>query len=438
MRFFAYQGTDLHGRPTQGTIQASNADDAGRLLQEGGVRTTTMRELSAAGAPPVPAPRAAPRPASVSTPIVRPSAPVPKPQPAPVAAAPATYAVRDVGNKTSFFFFEALGRLLRSGIAPNRALEELGRQARKAWFGERLRWAAGAAARGVSLADALEACACFPSGAVGTIRAGEASGAVPDACLQAAAGCEQAHKLGTRCSAMTIMFFFIAVFAPLATAFVHGSVDSMERQADANSSLPAVQTAASSIGAQIGHLLPLALPWWIVLFGSWRLWLTPRLRRARHRAVLLVPILSGRAREESLARSSWALTELARAGISPARAMLLAADACPNLVIADRFRDEAHRMGETTKLSSALRATGLMDAQLVDVVENGELAGDVPGAVASVHRITGAEFERKNATAHTRIWFVLYPILGVAVAVIVGLLYKTLYLGLFHAMLKDT
>lgn len=448
MRFFAYQGHDSYGRPAQGTIQASSADEAGRLLQEGGVRVASVRELTASGAAPAQAPRpATPRPTapraplSAPAPAVRPSVSEGAPRSPATPAAPAsnaTFPVRDLGNKASFFLFEAMARLLRSGIAPNRALEELSRQANKPWVSERLGWASGAVAAGMSLADALEACACFPTGAVGTLRAGEASGAVPDACLQAAAGCEAAHRLGTRCAAMTIMFFFVAVFAPIAVAFVHGSVDSMERQADANSSLPAASTAASSIGAQLGHMLPTMLPWWIVLFGGWRLWLTPRLRRARHRAVLLTPILAGRAREESLARASWALTELARAGMAPARSMLLAADACPNLIVADRFRDEAQRMGETTRLSSALRATGLMSPQLVDVVENGELAGDVPGAVSSVFRATGAEFERQNSTAHTKIWFVLYPILGVIIAVIVGLLYKTLYLGLFHAMLKDT
>ncbi len=426
MRFFSYQGTDRHGKPTQGTIQAATADEAGRLLLGGGVQTSSVRELGAAGAPAA----AAPRP-----PAARPAA-----APAPLAASAAVQAFkpRDAGNKTGFFFFEALGRLLRSGIAPNRALEELGRQARKAWLGERLTWASGAVGAGMSLAEALETCACFPTGAVGTIRAGEASGAVPDACLQAGSGCEHAHKLGARCGAMTIMFLFVAAYLPIGLAFVRGSIDSMERQADANSSLPIASTAATSIWSQLVHILPWALPWWIVVFGSWRLWLMPRMRRVRHRAVLLVPILSGRARDESLARSSWALTELSRAGIAPARAMLLAADACPNLIYADRFREEAGRMREGTKLSTALRATGLLDPQLVDVVENGELAGDVPGAVASVHRATGAEFERKDSTAHTRIWFVLYPILGVMVAVIVGLLYKSLYQGLFHAMFKDT
>lgn len=331
-----------------------------------------------------------------------------------------------------------MGRYLKSGVAPNRALEELGQRGQKPWFGERLLLASEAVGKGASLAESLEACQCFPTGCIGTIRAGEASGALPEACFQAAHGCEQAHKLGSRCGYMTIMFVFFALFAPIAVAIVNGSVDAMERQADNNSTLPAAQTAATSMWGQLKHMLPIVLPWWIVVIGGWRLWLTHRFQRIRHQAIFVVPILSGRAREESLARASWALTELARAGIPPAQSMYLAADACPNLIIADRFRDEARRMHEGTKLSMAMRNTGLMDPQLVDVVENGELAGDVPGAVASVHRATSAEFERKDATAHTRIWFVLYPILGVAIAIVVGILYKTLYLGEFHAMLKDT
>ncbi len=439
MRFFAYEGADAQGRPVQGTIQAATGPDAQRLLQGGGMRNVKVRELSAVGVPA--AAPASSRPVSppvVQTPMAG-ASPRPAPAPAPVVSAVApTVRYRKAGNKTSFFLFEALGRYIRSGIAANRALEELGQRARQPWLGERLSAASAAVAKGASLADALEACHCFPTGVVGTIRAGEASGAVPDACAQVALGCEQAHKLGSRCAWMTIMFVFFALWLPIGLSFVHGSVAAMEAQADANGTLPAGATAAAKIGGQLRHNLPWALPWWIAVIGGWRLWLTHQVERTRHRAVLVVPILSGRAREESLARIAWALTELSRAGVPPHRALRIAADAAPNLLIADRFREQADRMREQDRLSAAMRATGYLAPQLVDVVENGELAGDVPGAVASVHRATSAEFEQKNATAHTRIWFVLYPILGVLVAVVLANLYKILFTGEIHAMLKDT
>lgn len=429
MRFFAYEGADGQGRPVQGTIQAATSGDAQRLLQGSGMRQVKVRELTAVGVSPG---RAIAVPASRST-----AAPHPPPLSAAAPVAVTRHRRRAAGNKTSFFFFEGLGRYLRSGVAANRALEELGQRANKPWLGERLLEASAAVAKGGSLADSLDACNCFPTGSVGTIRAGEASGALPDACQQAAAGCEQAHRLGARCAVMTIMFVFVALWLPIGLSIVHGSVDAMEAQADANSSMPPGATAMAKMWVQLRRNLPWALPWWISVIGAWRLWLAHPLERVRHRAVLLMPILSGRAREESLARVSWALTELSRAGTPPHRALRIAADAVPNLLLADRFREEADRMREQDKLSVALRATGLIDPQLVDVVENGELAGDVPGAVASVHRATSAEFEQKNNTAHTKIWFVLYPVLGVLIAVILGVLYKTLYLGMFHAMFKD-
>ena len=428
MRFYAYRAIDPGGRTVEATLQAPSVDAARRLLLAGGYRVVGLHEL----------------PAGEARPVARPATSPPKPRTSPVVAqpvvatAPTVFRERDAGDKASFFLFEQLGRLLRSGIAANRALEQLSGQSRKPWLGERVRWASGAVAKGMSLADALDACRCFPTGAVGTIRAGEASGAVPDACTQAAMGCEQAHKLGTRCAAMTIMFFVVALYFPVGLAMVHGSVASMEAQADANSTLPITATYAAKVREEFGRILPVAIPFWIVLFGGWRLWLTPRMRRARHRAVLLTPVLWGRAREESLARASWALTELARAGISPSRSMALAADACPNLVYAERFREGAGRMREADKLSTAMRATGLLDPQMIDIVENGELAGDVPGAVASVHRATATEFERKNTTASTKIWFVLYPILGIIVGIIVATFAKTIFLGEMHAMFKDT
>ena len=424
MRFFSYQGTDRQGMPTHGTIQASSAEEAGRLLLGGGVRASGLRELGA--------PTAVPRPSIVETPrsaVVETLA---------VPTSPTVFRERDVGNKASLIFFDGLGRLLRGGIAANRALEQLAGQSRKAWLGERLHWASQAAAGGMSLADALDACACFPSGAVGTIRAGEASGAVPDACAQAAMGCEQAHKLNMRCGVMSAMFIFIALYLPVGIALVRGSVDSMEAQGDANGTLPIWGTLLGKVGLHLRGVLPLVLVWWAVVIGGWRLWLRPFARKARHRATLVMPFMAGRARDESLARVAWALTELARAGLSPARSMLLAADAAPNLVYAARFREEAKRMGEGTALSTAMRATGLLDPQLVDIVENGELAGDVPGAVSSVHRATATDFERKDATVHTRIWYVLLPILAVMVIAIIYHFFKAIVEGEIHAMLKDT
>ena len=427
MRFYSYQGTDSQGRPTQGTLQASSAEEAGRLLLGGGVRASGIRELGAATATSRPVAPPKPRPA-------------PTPTPVPVASThqPMTWVPRDAGDKASFFLFEQLGRLLRSGIGANRALDELGRQCRKPWLGERLRWASMAVAEGMSLADALEGCACFPTGVVGTIRAGEASGAVPDACVQAARGCEQAHRLGTRCAIMTTVAILIALYVPLGIALTRGSVDSMEAQADANGMLPVWSTFLGRVWTHLLGILPFALAWWAALLVGWRLWLTPRFREVRHRAVLGAPFLGGRAREESLARVSWALTELARAGLSPARAMGFAADASPNLVLAARFREQARLMGESGRLSTALRATGLLDPQMIDVVENGELAGDVPGAVASVHRATGMEFERKDATAATKIWYVVLPVLGVVVLAIIYHMFKAIVGGEIHAMLKDT
>src|SRR5207244_1192829 len=120
MRFFAYHGTDNQGHATQGTIQAPSADEAKRLLTGGGVRTTSVRELSPATAAPAARP--------ISTPIVQPvvrAAPVAAPQPAVMPTAKYRFA----GNKTSLFFFDGLGRYLRSGVAANRALEELGQRA---------------------------------------------------------------------------------------------------------------------------------------------------------------------------------------------------------------------------------------------------------------------------------------------------------------------
>lgn len=435
MGFFAYRATDSQGQTTEGTIQAATAADAHRLLTGGGLRVLGVSEMGAATAsrPPVPAHR------PVSSPVNRPVAvSTPQPVAAPKRVLAAPYVApfpgvkpRSMGNYRARFFFEQLGRYLMTGVAPHQALHELAQRARKSWIAERMEMAAQAVAKGTALSDALEACRMCPPGAYGTLKAGEASGALPDACMRVGDQAEKSFRLAFRCHWMSFYFILTALIAPYLFAMVEGTNDTIADQWEHDGQLPAVGTAAHHWGAHFAQTLPYALLLDVAIVLAFWLWLSRPLQMFRHRLSLNVPILGPRAKDESLSRFSWALTELSRAGIPPNQAFRLAAEACPNLAMAERLRNEAAAMREQEKLSVALRRSNLLEPQLVDVVENGELTGDVPGAVSSVQRITGDSFERRDNSAHTKIWMILYPIIGITIAIILRQLYVNLLLGYF-------
>ena len=184
MAFFSYQGTDGQGRPTQGTIQAPSAEEAGRLLRSGGVRASSVRELGAASPP---------RPVA-STPVVQ-ARPLSMAAPKAVAAAPAPYVRTRMGtDKERFFLFSQMAAAYRAGISPYQSLSEIAaRSAEK--YRPALQQAALAVRDGGSLADALAPYEdLFPDHAIATVRAGETGGFVPDALDEVSRQAEEAHK----------------------------------------------------------------------------------------------------------------------------------------------------------------------------------------------------------------------------------------------------
>jgi len=92
-------------------------------------------------------------------------------------------------------------------------------------------------------------------------------------------------------------------------------------------------------------------------------------------------------------------------------------------------------MKESDKLSSALRRTNLLPFEYGSIVETGEITGDVPRALESVHRASDAEFQAQNATAVTRSSLFFYILLGVLILFVSAWLLTKYYSGLINTIL---
>src|SRR5205085_2036438 len=77
---------------------------------------------------------------------------------------------------------------------------------------------------------------------------------------------------------------------------------------------------------------------------------TRPIRHFRHEVGLKVPVLGGRARNESVTIFTWVLSKLARGGVPPFRSWEMSVDSVPNLAMQDRLRHAGVMMNEGTRL----------------------------------------------------------------------------------------
>ena len=94
-------------------------------------------------------------------------------------------------------------------------------------------------------------------------------------------------------------------------------------------------------------------------------------------------------------------------------------------------------MSEQDKLSTALRRAEVLPPEFGDIVQTGEITGDIPRALESVHRATDADYRAKNETAAARSGIILYIILGVVIVIISAILLTKYYGGLIHTILGE-
>ena len=218
---------------------------------------------------------------------------------------------------------------------------------------------------------------------------------------------------------------------------VQGALASIKQQDTAGGELPVMATLGKAVGKSLLHDLPLTL----LIFGSiWAFiaWFNSMpMRQFRHMIIIRTPVLGGRAMAESMARLTWAMGMVSRGGLSPQQTFLLGLQSVPNLFVQQKLKEEGQRMGESDKLSVALRRSDLLPVEYGNIVETGEVTGDVPRALEHVARATDADFQARNATAVTSSSFILYGILAVMITILAAWLLTAWYGGLIQAIPTD-
>ncbi len=429
----------------EGTLQATDSNAARLALTNAGYAVTAIHEQGSVASKPA-------RPPAVQ----RPAVPVPRPSPtfAPrplrppeIASAVQVNAITGSGSKPSgiktkpgkdkhlFFLFTQLGSYLRSGINPAQALNDLVNRT-PALYHASMQHAAQVVSEGGRLSDAFEAYPyLYPPDVIGVMRAGETAGFLPEAMDEIAAKMGASHHLRRRLFYFLFMFVGIVVSTPFVLGVVEGSLKSIKLQDDAGGSLPVAKTLGSAVMGSFLKDLPISLVVFASLYGFWAWFNSMKMREFRHKVIMRTPVIGNRARAEAMARFTWAMTMISRGGLSPQNTFLLALQSVPNLAIRKDLEVQGQQMKESDKLSTALRKTNLLPFEYGSIVETGEITGDVPRALESVHKASDAEYQAQNATAVVRSSFGLYIIFGVLILIISAWLLVKYYDGLIKTIL---
>jgi type II secretory pathway component PulF len=448
MPYFRYTATDPKGQVLSGTIDAPDAEAARFTL---GQRGFQVRDIDGAaptaprGGGPIPQIILDPA-ASVSTrPVPAAPTPVPAPRSAPpppsraAAAPPARPAppsdlrIGRSDKRTNFFIFSQLASYARSGVAPHQAYEQIAQQQAREDYRRSLMDAAAAASNGEPASDVFDRYdRLYEPHIAGALRCAEVAGFVPEALARLADHQERSHRFRRKFLYLTVMLLIALAMIPIGTSLIRGALETISRQWEADGQLPAVETAARTIGESLVAMLPYGLAGFVLLAVLVRVWNAYRLRPLRHRLVLALPGLGNRVRAESLAWVAYCMTQVSKAGISPQRTLELAAGAAPNLAVRDELLREARGMREAERLSSVLLRSRLVPETYAMMVQNGELTGDVPGALESVAKTAASDYDFQDDTSPRILTFALYVVVALIVGTLVAYMAKTWYMGLFE------
>lgn len=274
--------------------------------------------------------------------------------------------------------------------------------------------------RGESLSDAVRAHPeTFPPLYGNLVKAGEASGALPEVLQRLIEHYERMHSMRGKITQaltypvivlllgiVTVIFAMVKIVPQFISVF-----------ANMNVALPASTRFLIATSDFFRHngLLVAAIAVGLGVLVS-RFAKTERGMRVIDRLKLRMPLVKGIVANGIYASFARTLQTLLSNGVSVINALRITEETVGNSVIADELRHVRERVTDGTTISGPLAAGGVFPKMMTDLLAIGEQTGDMPSALGHIGRRYESEMD-KNIKVFTA---ALEPILIVFVAAIVG------------------
>jgi type II secretory pathway component PulF len=433
---FRYSAFDRQGRTVDGTVEATSRGEAAVTLNAQGLLVERLEDAMAGPRPVLPHRETAPAPPRPVPTAGTPISSGPTPVPATAHAVPTRAPSRR--NRHLMVIFTQLHSLLKAGIAPHRAFEQIASGASSGRYRAALQDAASEAASGRPVSQALARHpSLFPPHVAPTLEAAEVGGFLPEAAARLADTAEVADRLARRSGWYVVTVFGLLASFPVSLAFIRaalGSWDAQEASGGTIAPIPLLMRQLVEAGGSALVAGGIFLGFAILVSLLWR---SGRTERFRHRLAARTPLIGRRVRSESLARFAWTLSRLSKAGLSPYRAWSMAAATAPNLAIREALESAGSGTLEGVKASEMLQRVRVVPEEFSRIVETGELAGDVEGALARVAAISDNEFQGHAESEPRLVQVMVYPLLGILTLILAAILYTTWYGSLIQKILGE-
>lgn len=421
MPIYDFQG-QKQGSPAKGQISADNVSQALKALSQQGIQVQKIQPSPGQASP---APQASPKKPSLNlAPLADPlgspnsllNQPVQQrvsPHQGPTTMDDSVIRTRPAKDSERSVYFVQLADMTRGGIPVPHALSVLADRVKHSALSEASLRMAAETGEGRSLADSM---ARYPDlffpGHVGGVRAGEAGGYLPDAFRALADQCRVQANMNKRywwAWAAFLNTFLVFLLFTLMRGVVIRGIDFVNGKNDgSNTFFGGVQDSLFSPWGILFIFLSLGL-----IFVGWAKNQTFT-RPLRHKLGAVFPILKKRANGEALSVFTWHLSRLAKSGLSPFRTWNMAAEAVPNMEIAQKLSQQGKNLGDSAKLSDLYAGLPNVSWEVTSMVQTGEMTGRLGEALdqASAIEMAKAQDAEKNFTWRMGCWAALVVIGG--------------------------
>ncbi len=407
MPVFAYEAINNDAQKVKGDVTADSKDQAIKLIQEKGLRPTRLQMQKDA-------------PAKRAVPGVEQAAPKKK---GPLFKG---------GVKTAEIvtFTTQLSTLQDAGLPIVRSLNILEEQQKPGRLKDELEAISEEVEQGSTFSEALSKYPkSFNKLYISMVKAGEAGG-VLDVILRRLAGfMEKSQKLRKKVKgALIYPAAVITVAAAILVVIMLFVVPAFEKMfADIGQSLPAPTQLLLSTSQAIQtywFLLP-GIPI-LLVFSMKMVARTERGERALDAFKLKMPVFGNIIKKSSVARFCRTLGTLIASGVPILEVLRIVRDAVGNVIISNAIEDVHSSIREGDTIADPLRASGIFDELLVNMIDVGEETGELDKMLMKI----ADNYEMDVDVAVEGMSSLLEPVLIVGMGLVVGFIVVSLFLPL--------
>ncbi len=418
---FAYIARSSTGERVEGTVEAGDKRAALIQIERQGLVPVSVQEGSAP-------------PPNKSKTVDKPKAGAPvKASRLGLNLAPARAARQPrMGVRDLLLFSRELSDLLQSGMTLGNALNTLSKRKMRGGQDKIVQGLRDDIIKGISLSDALTQWPkTFGNLYVSMVRAGEASGQVPEALERLCKHFERVQEAREKvigaltypaivlgAGFLTMIFVMLVVIPKFAAVF-----------ADLGGTLPLptrILLGASSFLLKWGWAVGLAA---IFLIGTFRKWVKTEKGRFKWDGLQLrLPVFKHIVSANAFAQFARTLGALLQNGVPVLNALSIVENTVGNTVIAGEIREARTRVTDGSTISKPLAAGKVFPPLLTDMLAVGEETGDMPAALTNIARRYDSDLDRAVKMLTT----VMEPILILLVAILVGFVAVSMLMAVFE------